>query len=182
MSADNEGNESFEEKLRSLARELSRSLERVVQNDFQEIAEAFGVDPARASEWVETAVGWMRAQTEGFTDEAAPWSSDLADEPPVPEDPPRKAGPHPMDLPTGDQGVALAALDSGRWRVAPGSNTLIAEGDGPAPGQDLGLVGELRARDWIAADGTVTLAGRRALGRWLDADSTTASEAETPRP
>jgi hypothetical protein len=32
-----------------------------------------------------------------------------------------------------------------------------------------GLVDELRARDWVAADGEVTLVGRHALSRWLDA-------------
>jgi hypothetical protein len=30
-------------------------------------------------------------------------------------------------------------------------------------------VRELRVRDWIAADGKLTLTGRRALGRWLEA-------------
>jgi hypothetical protein len=30
-------------------------------------------------------------------------------------------------------------------------------------------VRELRVRDWITAEGKLTLAGRRALSRWLDA-------------
>jgi hypothetical protein len=30
-------------------------------------------------------------------------------------------------------------------------------------------VRELRVRDWIAADGEVTVVGRHALGRWLAA-------------
>ena len=74
-----------------------------------------------------------------------------------------------MDLPTEEQGLALAALASGRWTVEPGSNTLVADGGGPGPRDALGLVGELRARDWIAADGGVTLVGSHALSRWLDA-------------
>jgi hypothetical protein len=44
---------------------------------------------------------------------------------------------------------------------------LVSLGDGPAPKNALGLVRELRVRDWIDADGTVTLTGRRALERWL---------------
>ena len=44
---------------------------------------------------------------------------------------------------------------------------LVPHGDGPAPKNALGLVRELGVRDWIDADGTVTLAGRRALERWL---------------
>ena len=31
----------------------------------------------------------------------------------------------------------------------------------------VGLVGELRARDWINAEGEVTLVGRNALRRWM---------------
>ena len=44
---------------------------------------------------------------------------------------------------------------------------LVSHGEGPAPRNALGLVRELRVRDWIDADGTVTLAGQRALSRWL---------------
>jgi len=36
----------------------------------------------------------------------------------------RSAGPDPLDLPTGEQGMALAALDSGRWTVEAGSHAL----------------------------------------------------------
>ena len=83
------------------------------------------------------------------------------------EDPLRGAGPHPLDVPTEEQGVALAALESGRWSIEPGTSMLVSHGEGPAPGNALGLVRELRVRDWIDADGTVTLAGRHALSRWL---------------
>jgi len=48
----------------------------------------------------------------------------------------------------------------------------VANGEGPAPSEALGLVGELRARDWINADGEVTLVGRNALSRWLEAGKT----------
>jgi hypothetical protein len=165
MSPDDEGPESFEEKVRSLAREFSRSIERVAQVDFEEIAEAMGVDPGRATELVEGAMGWLRSQAEGFGDDVAPWSRE-----PDSEEQLSSAGPHPLDLPSGEQGLALAALDSGRWTVEAGSHTLQVHGKGPGPRDPVGLVGELRARDWIAADGQVTLVGRHALGRWLDAD------------
>ena len=71
-------------------------------------------------------------------------------------------------MPTDDQGRALAALDSGRWTVEPGTSALSSSGDGPGPSDALGLVLELRVRDWIDADGEVTLAGHAALQRWLD--------------
>jgi hypothetical protein len=168
MPADDEGQESFEEKVRSIAREVSRSIERVAQVDLEEIAEAIGVDPARATEWVDSAMAWVRSQAGGFgEDDVAPWSADPES---GAEEQLRSAGPHPLDPPTAEQGRALAALDSGRWTVEPGSHTLSVHGDGPGPRDPIGLVGELRARDWIGADGQVTLVGRHALGRWLEAD------------
>jgi hypothetical protein len=66
-------------------------------------------------------------------------------------------------------GLALAALDSGRWSIEPGSDTLSTHGHGPGPIDAIGLYGELRAHDWITADGTVTVVGRYALERWLAA-------------
>jgi hypothetical protein len=84
-------------------------------------------------------------------------------------DPLRGAAPNPLDLPTTEQGEALAALDSGRWIVEPGTEALASGGEGSGPSDALGLVRELRARDWITPEGKLTLAGRRALSRWLDA-------------
>ena len=174
--------DSFEEALRSIAREVSRSAERMSQVDLDQIAESFGVDAARAREWFDSATTWLRSQGRTFGD--APFSDDEpfgaaepfgAPEPkpapaPAPDiDPLRNAAPHPLDLPSEEQGLALAALDSGRWTVEPGSNSLSARGDGPRPSDTLGLVRELRARDWITADGEVTLVGRHALSRWLEA-------------
>ena len=169
MSTDDEGQESFEEKVRSIAREVSRSIERVAQVDLEEIAEAIGVDPARATEWVDGAMGWLRSQAQGFGDDVPVRGSGTNSEV-VHEERLRSAGPHPLDLPTAEQGLALAALDSGRWTVEPGSHMLLVHGEGLGPSDAEGLVGELRARDWIAADGAVTLVGRHALNRWLEAD------------
>jgi hypothetical protein len=74
-------------------------------------------------------------------------------------------------VPTEEQGLALSALESGRWKVAPGTNELSSDGEGPNPRDAVGLVGELRARDWIAAGGEITLVGRDALRRWLESTS-----------
>jgi hypothetical protein len=172
MCEDDMNNESFEEKVRSIAREVSRNAERMAHVDVDEIAEAVGLDPERAREWVDSAGRWLRTQaenlqTEGLADDI--WARATASEPAAAsEDSLRGAAPHPLDLPTEEQGLALAALDSGRWTVEPGSNTLAAHGDGPSPSDALGLVRELHARDWITAEGEVTLVGRHALSRWLD--------------
>jgi hypothetical protein len=188
MSADDEHRESFEEQVRQMAQELGRSVERAVnQVDFEGIAGALGVDPDRAREWAEGAGGWLRAQAEHIGDEMAshhaPTEGGAPEARPVDdqrrasseagaEDPLRSAAPHPLDVPTEEQGRALAALDSGRWTVEPGSNALAGHGDGPSPDDALGLVRELRVRDWISADGEVTVVGRHALHRWLEVAKT----------
>jgi hypothetical protein len=191
MSSDDGNNESFEEQVRAMAEELGRTVERAVnQVDLDRIAGAFGIDSERAREWAEGAGGWLRAQAENLGDEVAsrhaptePRSSgdptdpraSAADAPaeahraaPAGDDPLRSAAPHPLDVPTEEQGRALAALDSGRWTVEPGSHALTGHGDGPSPDDVLGLVRELRVRDWISADGEVTVVGRHALHRWLE--------------
>jgi len=62
----------------------------------------------------------------------------------------------------------LGALDSGRWKVAPGTDELISDGEGANPSDRVGLVSELRARDWIGPSGEVTFLGRAALRRWQE--------------
>lgn len=181
MSDEDPGQESFEERVRAIAREVSRSVERITRLDMDEIAEAVGVDPARAKQWVDEAGRWLGAQAERVSEDVAfrgARTSDVAGE----GDPLRGAGPHPLDLPTGEQGLALAALDSGRWTVEPGSNAFVANGEQPEPSDLLGLVGELRARDWIAADGEITLVGRDALRRWLEAANPRSADPPRPEP
>jgi hypothetical protein len=205
MSEDDPGNESFEEKVRAIAREVSRSVERLADFNVDEIADAIGVDAERARQLADTAARWLNGQAESFG-EGGLWGArpdrptphrdprdprdsatdsdprDVASDPdphgssagaaPRGErtgaGPRRGSGPHPLDLPTPEQGVALSALDSGRWAVEPGSNSFSSNGEGPDPTEALGLVGELRARDWIDAHGEVTLVGHNALRRWLD--------------
>ena len=161
--------ESFEDALRSIASELGRYIERSIDNvDVDELAGSFGVDSSSAREWVESAGAWLTSHTENLGEELARRAA-RPERPIQRVDPLGGAGPHPLDVPTEEQGLALAALDSGRWIVEPGADALAGKGEGPAPRDALGIVRELRVRDWITADGKLTLAGRHALGRWLDA-------------
>jgi hypothetical protein len=180
MCADENDRENLGETLRSIAREVGESIERLAgQADVDEFAGYVGVDPQRAREWMESTASWLGSQLEHLGDEMATRAEQAPEhgresqarrEPqPVDEDPLRGAAPHPLDVPTEEQGLALAALESGRWTVEAGSHRLVGDVDSGPHGDALGLVRELRARDWITADGRLTLAGRRALGRWLDA-------------
>ncbi len=191
-SFDEEDNEDFEDTVRSIAHEIRESVERMAsQVDVDELAGYVGVDPDRARDWMESAAGWFGAQLEHLGDEFASRTAGSASESESrskpagsasegrgfgshgteTDDPLRGAAPHPLDLPTAEQGRALAALESGRWFVEPGSNRLESRGDGPAPSGAFGLVQELRARDWVTAEGELTLAGRHALTRWLQASA-----------
>lgn len=165
---------NFEEALRAMAQELGDSLQRAIGDvDFDDVAGMLGVDPSRAKHWLQGAGEWLRDQTAGAREWPAPRPAPGNRAPASPtvsgEGTFAGAEPHPLDVPTEEQGLALAALDSGRWTVEPGTLALAAHGDGPGPRNALGLVRELRARDWIAADGTITATGRHALRRWLDA-------------
>jgi len=171
MFGNDAGGESFEDALRSIASELGRYIERSIDNvDVDELAGSFGVDPGAAREWVESAGGWLSGHTENLGEQLARRAAGPeAKRPAPPVDPLGSAGPHPLDVPTDEQGLALAALDSGRWIVEPGADALAGKGEGPGPSDALGIVRELRVRDWITTDGKLTLAGRHALSRWLDA-------------
>jgi hypothetical protein len=170
MSGNDAGDESFEETLRSIAAEIGRYIERTIDNvDVDELADSIGVDPSMAREWVENAGGWLSSQAETVGDQLA--RSAKPGKPVAKVDPLGGAGPHPLDLPTDEQGLALAALDSGRWIIEPGADTLSARGDGPGPSDALGIVRELRVRDWIGLDGKLTMPGRHALNRWLQAST-----------
>jgi hypothetical protein len=166
MSDDERPRKSFEESAREIAEEIKRSIERASQTDPEEYMRAAGVDPDRVREWVDAAGDWIRSQVEGAAN-----TSDSRPGPPASrrsdEDVLREAGPHPLDVPTSEQGVALAALDSGRWVFEPETARLATRGGGPGPRNALGLVRELRDRDWIDGNGAVTVVGRHALERWL---------------
>lgn len=159
MSEDH-GGESFEERLRALAREVSESVGRVAGRvDVDEIADRIGTGGERVRELAEFAGRWLKDQARDPSDRDSARGEQAASRPQL-------TGPHPRDLPTEEQGLALSALDSGRWTVEPGTDELISEGEGSQPGERAGIVSELRARDWITAAGEVTLLGRAALKRW----------------
>ena len=170
---DQEPEFSIADTVRSVAREVGDSIERMLEQvEVDEQSRSFGIDPDRAREWAETAGHWLRTRLEEAGDELATRlaGQQTGSHPQQPDqDPLKGAAPSPLDLPSKEQGLSLAAIDSGRWTVEPGTETLASYGDGPGPKNALGLVRELRVRDWITADGQLTLAGRRALSRWLEA-------------
>ena len=168
MFGEGQDGEDFDETVRSVAEELGRFIERSIENlDVDELADAVGVDPAAARGWMESAGGWLRAHTENLGEELSAHVSERR-RGVTRVDPLGAATTHPLDLPTEEQGLALAALDSGRWAVEPGTDSLEARGEGPDPIGALEIVRALRVRDWITLDGDLTLAGRHALSRWLD--------------
>jgi hypothetical protein len=169
--------DNFEARLRAIADEISKSVQRISEGDMEELSQRYGVDVERARAFADAAGRWLNDRFSAgdplFGDvqhadddgAAAPVSANPRRSETSEAQPGSGPGPHPLDLPTGQQGVALSALDSGRWTVRPGSNQLAGTGvgAGPVPSD---VVGDLRARDWITADGTLTLVGRHALGRW----------------
>ena len=179
MSDDEPDRNSFEDVARALAEEVNRAVERLSEIDVDEIGRRANAEAQRARRWIDDLGRMLRDRpTTGREAPFAarpPWepAAGPADRPsqtpPPADDPLRSAGPHPLDLPTADQGLALAALDSGRWRLEPGTSAVAVQGEGPGPSDALGLVRELRVRDWLSADGELTLTGRHALRRWLDA-------------
>jgi hypothetical protein len=156
--------DSFEDRLKAIADQIAKSL----TSDIDEVAQRLGVDADRAREVAGTVERWL---SDRFSDQ----EPSVGDQPDVPAAAQRTAptvtfgpGPHPLDLPTQEQGIALSALDSGRFAVRPGSGELAGTGADPdlGAGELADLVNELRARDWITPDGTLTVVGRQALLRW----------------
>ncbi|HTX11960.1 MAG TPA: hypothetical protein VME22_25285 [Solirubrobacteraceae bacterium] len=159
--------DSFEKKVRAIATELGRSVERAVKNiDLDEIARQVEMGGERLREAADSTGRWIGDRLGDPEPHDATQARDVEPETAARTLP--VVGPHPLDVPSDQQGRALSALDSGRWRVKPGTDVLVAEGDEASPTDPGGLVGELRARDWIAANGEVTLIGREALKRWSE--------------
>ncbi len=151
VSDDEPDGRSFEDVARALADEVNRAVERLSAIDLDGIVRAANEEAERSRRWIEDL-----ARTLAQTGDAAR----------NPEDPPvYHAGPHPRAMPTAEQGVALAALESGRWKTESGTFTV---NDGPGPSDPLRLLRELRVSDWVRADGELTLTGRKALARWLE--------------
>ena len=151
MPDDETDGRSFEDVARALADEVHQAVERLSTIDLDYVARAANEEAERARRWIEDV-----ARSMAQTGNAARSSED----PPV-----RPAGPHPRAMPTTEQGVALAALDSGRWRIESGT---LSVRDGPGPSEPVRLLRDLRVSDWVTADGELTLTGRKALARWLE--------------
>jgi hypothetical protein len=141
---------SFEDVARALADDVHQAVERLSAIDLDDVARAASEEAERARRWVQDL-----ARSVAQTGDAAGSPDDA---------PVHPAGPHPLAMPTPDQGVALAALESGRWRIE--SGTFVVR-DGAGPDEPLGLLRELRVSDWVTADGELTLTGRKALARWV---------------
>lgn len=153
--------DSLEMKLRAIAEEISNSLERAVESlDLNEMADRIGMSGERARELADLAGQWLGGRLQPPEPEPASDARGAGTEL-------RRGGPHPLDVPTEEQGLALSALDSGRWKVDPGTEELVPVNSGPGPSEPIGLVEEMRARDWITPGGEVTLVGHDALRRWL---------------
>lgn len=170
-----------------MADEVSRSLQRMSEVDLEDLADRYGIDADRARTFADAAGRWLSGRLAGgdpFFTEPRPASRPSAPTAPAPPAEPTATGsaPHPLDLPTGPQGLALSALESGRWTVRPGSNQLAGTGEGPPPPAAADVVSELRARDWITVDGTPTLVGRHALARWIRTADEPAPPVPAPRP
>ncbi len=167
----------FENRIRAIAQQLSRSISDV---DLDGVADRFGVDRDRVRGVADAAQDWLSDRTAddeplfgqtapppaAYEPVTAPADGAIASPRPV-------GGPHPLDVATELQGRALSALESGRWTLRPGAGKITGTGVGPEPPEDADLPGELRARDWIAADGTPTLVGHQALLRWCATASPT---------
>ena len=151
MPDDEPDGRSFEDVARARADEVHQAVERLSTIDLDDVARAVNEEAERARRWIEDLARSL-----------APIGDAVRSPEHAPVD---HAGPHPRAMPTTEQGVALAALDSGRWRIESGT---LSVHDGPGPNEPLGLLRELRVSDWITADGELTLTGRKALARWLE--------------
>ena len=129
MSEPDRERSSFEDVARALADEVSGAIERLSEIDLDEIARAASAEGQRARQWIDDLGRWLREQGGPWEHGPAPADRSTPGRP-TGDDTLRHAGPHPLDLPTPDQGVALAALDSGRWRVEPGTSALAVHGEG----------------------------------------------------
>lgn len=167
--------DGFDDVVRGIVGEAVRFAEQASRREASGFGGAGGIDLDRARRWADDVgrrFAGEAAATRGSDrpagTSAAPTTRQGAHEVPVVDaEVVVPAPPHPRDVPTEEQGRALAALDSGRWSLDPEAGRLVSAHDGPAPERPKRLARELRARDWVDEDGRPSRAGARALDRWL---------------
>lgn len=176
-------------------------------SDLENLAKASGIDAEPIKQFAEEAGEWLRDQISAATESGSDVEPMPAADPTDPRDaatPPAAAAPpanvptpatptaddvvaaprahglpHPLDRPTEQQARALAALQSGRWTVEPGTVVLVTSlnrGPGPEDAHALGM--ELHVRDWVDVDGDLTFTGELALARWAEAGADAEDDAE----
>jgi hypothetical protein len=202
------GRRSLEETLRAIADEVTKGAERFASGnlgDLEHLAKASGIDAEPIKQFAEEAGEWLRDQIAAATGSGSDVEPMPAADPSDPRDgapaapatsgstpsgtapttddvvsAPRAHGlPHPLDRPTEQQARALAALQSGRWTVEPGTVVLVTSlnrGPGPEDAHALGM--ELHVRDWVDVDGDLTFTGELALARWAEAAADAEDDAE----
>jgi hypothetical protein len=168
MSSQDGDDGGREAALRWLVQQLARSVENLEDLDLDLIGRGVGLDAERVKEYLDIAGRWIADQADGMPAEVLRRFGSFVDVAGRGGPTPSGGAPHPLDVPSSAQGVALSAIDSGRWSVKPGSHEFIAHDQSPAPEDASGLIGDLRARDWINAAGEITQVGRNALTRWMD--------------
>src|ERR1700761_5214399 len=114
--------DNFEDRLRAMADEISRSLQRMSEVDLEDLAERYGLDVDRARTFADAAGKWLNDRLAGgepFFSEGRPGARgapaggnpadpDVTEPHPGLEKAPAASGPHPLDLPTDAQGLALS--------------------------------------------------------------------------
>src|SRR5690348_10960479 len=140
--------DSFEDRLRAIADEISRSVQRFSELDMEELSQRYGVDADRARAFADAAGQWLNERFSKGYPLFGPFGhadDDRTARPPSDDpdldvrtgagqtQPGSEPGPHPLDLPSEQQGLALSALDSGRWTLRPGSGQLAGTSVGAEP-------------------------------------------------
>src|SRR5947207_15618094 len=116
--------DSFEDRLRAMADQISRSLQHVSEVDLEELAERYGVDADRARTLADSAGRWLNDHLssggplfgqrppqdhDAATRQASADLEALLAQGAETEKPSTTPGPHPLDHPTDRQGLGLSA-------------------------------------------------------------------------
>ena len=159
---------SFEEVARALADEVSRAVERLSALDLDELARAASAEGERARQWIDELGRWLREQGEGFAGFAARLRIARA------RAPGRRGSTATRRAASARSPHRRPGAGAGGTRLGPlegraGNQRAGRPRRGPRPQRRARARPRIRVRDWMTADGQITLAGRDALTRWLEA-------------